>query len=269
LASTIAGTIAFTITRIQDESRVREAKHAAERANEAKSQFLGVMSHELRTPLNAVLGYAELLLLGTSGDINPEQRRQLERIQASARHQLDLVEELLAYTRLEAGREEPRLMETDARRVIQDVAELVRPEADGKGIDIRVEVPPSPVTIVTDPAKLRQIVLNLAGNATKYTERGSIRMGARAVEGRLIVEVSDTGPGIPEERHEYVFEPFTRVDESRTRVTSGSGLGLAIARRLAQLLGGTVRLRSAIGEGSTFTLDLPLEGPADEATATG
>jgi PAS domain S-box-containing protein len=257
LARTIAGTITFAITRLRDEQSVREAKEEAESANEAKSQFLGIMSHELRTPLNAVIGFTELLLLGINGPINDRQREHLERIKVSTHHQLGLVEELLTYTRLEAGREEPRLLETDARRVITDVAEMVRPETEAKGLRLVVRIPDVPLPILTDPAKLRQIVLNLAGNAAKYTEQGEVAIRARRNETHLVLEVSDTGPGIPPDKRDYIFEPFARVDESRTRATSGTGLGLAIARRLAELLGGELTVRSGPGEGSTFTLRLP------------
>src|SRR5690606_29419480 len=159
LARAVASTVAFGIARAADESDIREAKESAERASVAKSQFLGVMSHELRTPLNAVVGYSELLLLETKGPLNPEQRQQLDRILISARHQLELVEELLTYTRLEAGREEPKWLETDVRRIINDVVQLVRAEAEGKGLDLRVEFSASSLVLVTDPAKLRQIAL--------------------------------------------------------------------------------------------------------------
>src|SRR5690606_75615 len=170
LARAVASTVAFGIARATDERNVRDAKESAERASAAKSQFLGVMSHELRTPLNAVVGYAELLLLETKGPLNTEQRQQLERILISARHQLELVEELLTYTRLEAGREEPKWLETDVRRIVNDVMELIRPEAERKGLTLQAELDPASPTLITDPAKLRQIALNLAGNAVKYTE---------------------------------------------------------------------------------------------------
>jgi PAS domain S-box-containing protein len=258
LARTVARTIALAITRMRDELSVREAKKVAERANEAKSQFLGVMSHELRTPLNAVLGYAELLITETKGPVNAGQREQLERIRISARHQLELVEELLTYTRLEAGRDEPRLMETDLRRAIHDVAELVRPQAETKGLTLEVSTPEAPLLAVTDPAKLRQILLNLVGNAIKYTERGTVAISLARSGPRIVAEVRDTGPGIPPDKLEYIFEPFARVDETLTRETPGTGLGLAIARQSAVLLGGTLQVRSAPGTGSTFTLELPL-----------
>jgi PAS domain S-box-containing protein len=261
LAKTIAGTIAVAITRKRDEQAIREAKETAESANQAKSQFLGVMSHELRTPLNAVLGYSEILLLGIKGEVTPVQKEHLERIQISARHQLDLVDELLAYTRLEAGREEPRLLESDARRVIADVAELVRPEIEMKGLELILDLPDRQLPVVTDPAKLRQIVLNLTANAVKYTDAGSVSIRLRKRGAKLVVEVRDTGPGIPVDKLEYIFEPFARVDETLTRHTAGTGLGLAIARRLAEMLHGELRVRSRVERGSTFILELPATHP--------
>lgn len=148
-------------------------------------------------------------------------------------------------------------METDIGRVVRDVVELVRPEAESKGLRFSMQLPDGPISMVTDPARLRQIVLILAGNATKYTDAGRVEIRARKEGDDLVIEVTDTGQGIPERRLEYIFQPFSRVDESRTRVTTGTGLGLAIARRLAKLLGGEVRVSSAVGVGSTFWLTLP------------
>lgn len=267
LVRAITGTIGFAILRMRDAQNVRDSRDEAERASAAKSQFLGMMSHELRTPLNAVLGYAELLLLETRGPINESQREQLERIQASARHQLELVDELLTYTRLEAGREEPRLMRIDAGRVVLDAAEFVRPQAEEKGLDLVVDLPDEPMEITTDPARLRQIAINLAANATKYTDEGKVEISSKMEDGSFTLKVHDTGPGIPPEKLDYIFEPFTRVDESNTRQTTGSGLGLAIARRLANLLGGELAVKSEPGRGSTFTLHLPASGPATRARA--
>lgn len=257
LAQTIGGNVGFAIAKARDEQSVREAKSVAERASEAKSQFLGIMSHELRTPLNAVLGYGDLLLLETRGPLTDGQREQVERIKASAHHQLGLVEELLTYTRLEAGREEARLVETDARRIVTDVAELIRPQAEGKGLKLRIDLPEAPISIITDPAKLRQIALNLAGNAAKYTDSGEIAIRAQCGDEHFELSVEDTGVGISPEKLEYIFEPFAQVDQTRTRVAGGTGLGLAIARRFGDLLGGTISVQSRVGLGSTFTLTIP------------
>ena len=258
LARTIGGTVGFAITKVRDEQSVREAKEAAERASEAKSQFLGIMSHELRTPLNAVLGYGDLLLLETRGPLTEGQREQVERIKSSANHQLELVNELLTYTRLEGGREESRMVNVDARRVVSDVIEFVRPQAESKGLRLRSRLTGHPLPIYTDPAKLRQIALNLAGNATKYTETGAVTIRSWCDETNFFFEVSDTGPGIPADKLDFIFEPFAQVDQSRTRQAGGTGLGLAIARQFATLLNGEVLVESEPGAGSIFTLVLPV-----------
>ena len=257
LAQTIASTIAFAISRVRADHNVRLAKELAEHASQAKSQFLGVMSHELRTPLNAVLGYADLLLMEVRGPLTAGQREQIERIRASAQHQLQLIEELLTYTRLQAGREEANLMPTDLRRVVSDVAEFVRPEAERKGLTLRIELPDHPLEIVTDPAKLRQIILNFAANATKFTASGEVALGAARVLDGFAVRVRDTGPGISADMVEYIFEPFAQVSEGRTRASGGTGLGLAIARRFAELLGAHIDVRTQPGKGATFILRLP------------
>jgi signal transduction histidine kinase len=256
LAQTVARTVSFAIARMKDALSVRSAKEAAERASQAKSQFLGVMSHELRTPLNSVVGYSELLLLETKGPLTEPQREFVRRIQTSASHQLRLIDELLTYTRLEVGREEVRLIATDVRRIVTDVLEFVRPEADRKGLSLREDVPDSSLQTVTDPARVRQIVLNLVGNAAKFTDRGEIVVRAESRDGCISVEVRDAGPGIPEAELERIFEPFTQVEVGGGR-KGGTGLGLSIARRLAELLGGRLTVASRVGTGSTFTLELP------------
>ena len=260
LCQAIGGTIAFAIRRMLDEQSVRTARDLAERASEAKSQFLGVMSHELRTPLNAVVGYADLLLMEIRGPLTAGQREQVDRMRASARHQLGLIEELLTYTRLEAGREAARLMTTDARRTVTDVAEFVRPETEIKGIDLYVELPDEPLDIVTDPAKLRQIILNFAGNAAKFTHHGKVSLRAWRDGGDVVIEVTDTGPGIPPDMLGHIFEPFAQAEEGRTRPSGGTGLGLAIARRFADMIGGEIGVSSEVGSGSTFHIRVPIRG---------
>jgi PAS domain S-box-containing protein len=263
LTWTIAGTIAVAIVRARDQEQVREARHVAERASAAKSQFLGIMSHELRTPLNAILGYSELLLLEAAGPLTADQKRQLERIQSSARHQVGLVDEVLTYARLDAGHEQLHVQSVDARDIATEAVDLVRIQAELRGLRIELRVPETPLLVRTDAERLRQILLNLVGNAAKYTESGVVTVSATRDGSELVLTISDTGPGIPEDQLEYIFAPFTRVDESRTRITPGTGLGLAIVRRLTRLLGGDVSVESVLGEGSTFTVRVPVDTPSD------
>jgi signal transduction histidine kinase len=267
LAQAVARTVSFAIARVKDEHSVRAAKEGAERASQAKSQFLGVMSHELRTPLNSVVGYSELLLLETKGPLTEPQREFVRRIQTSASHQLRLIDELLTYTRLEAGREDVRLIPTDVRRIVADVLEFVRPEADRKGLSLREEVPDSSLDTVTDPARVRQIVLNLVGNAVKFTDHGEIVVRAESREGCVSVGVRDTGPGIPDGELERIFEPFAQVEHAPGGRRGGTGLGLSIARRFAELLEGRLAVASRVGAGSTFTLELPARGAPAQSPA--
>jgi PAS domain S-box-containing protein len=235
----------------------RDARREAERANLVKSQFLGVMSHELRTPLNAVVGYTELLLLEIKGPLAPEQRAQLERIRTAASVQMQLIEEILAYARIEAGREEVRMGPADLSRIVEEVAELLRPMATPHDIALRLDLPTDPVQVVSDSAKLRQILLNLGGNAVKFTAQGEVEFRIWREPRIIAVSVRDTGPGIPKAKQRYIFEPFAQLDQAHTREHGGTGLGLAITQRLARLLGGEVHLDSVVGQGSTFTLVLP------------
>lgn len=255
------GEVVGVITAASDVTDLRRAEQAAERANRAKGEFLAVMSHELRTPLNSVIGYSDLLLLDANNPLTPRQVSHTERIQASARHQLELIEEILAYTRIDAGHEHMQIMPTDAARILRDAIEFVRPLAEGKKLDLRLTLGADRLEIDTDPGKLRQIVLNLLSNAVKFTRSGSVHADARLEEHELVVRVQDTGPGIPEEMRETIFEPFAQVAQPTTREAGGTGLGLAIVRRMAELLGGRIELDSSSSEGSIFSVHVPRGGP--------
>ena len=238
-------------------AQAEEARDAAEVADRAKSDFLAVMSHELRTPLNAIVGYAELLHDGVAGPVSDVQREQLERVQLSARHLVELVDDILSFSRLESGTENIRVAPIELAEVTREAGALVEPVATAKGLTLTIELPNESATFASDPAKVRQVLVNLLSNAIKFTDEGGIRLASRAEDGRVVFEVTDTGIGIAPEHQEQVFETFWQVDQSATRKRGGAGLGLSVSRRLARALGGDLTVESAIGKGSRFRFWLP------------
>ncbi|HEX2189267.1 MAG TPA: GAF domain-containing protein [Longimicrobiaceae bacterium] len=250
-----------------DRSRLYEAEHRArteaEAASRAKSDFMAVMSHELRTPLNAVLGYLDLLDAGVAGPLTAEQGRYLARVTASGRHLLGLIEEVLTFSRIEADREEVAMETVRADEVARQAAELVEPLARARGLEFRVEVDGAAAELRTDPGKLRQVLVNLLGNAVKFTDAGEVALVATVPPGGPArFRVRDTGIGIPPGARERVFEPFWQAAQGNTRRAGGTGLGLAVARELARLLGGDLTLESEEGAGSVFTVEVPVDGRA-------
>jgi len=250
LAKELAGRAALAVEngRLYEEAVV---------ANRAKSDFLAVMSHELRTPLNAVVGYSDLLLLGIAGPIAPQAQQYVDRMQACAKHLVGLIDQILIFSRMESGREQVHVERVDARAVARDAAALIEPLAQERGLAFRLDAPPQPVPLSTDPGKLRQILINLLSNAVKFTERGAVSVSVTEEPDAVSIEVRDSGIGIAAEHVDRVFDPFWQVEQKKTRKVGGSGLGLAVARRLAVLLGGAVSVRSTPGAGSTFTVRLP------------
>jgi signal transduction histidine kinase len=225
-------------------------------ASQAKSDFLAVMSHELRTPLNAILGYADLVMLGVPEPIPDASRRQVERIRSAARQLLGLVEEVLGFARLVAGHEVLRIETTDLSALAHECIDRVEPAAAAKGLGLEVHVA-GPVQVRTDPMKVRQILDNLLSNAIKFSERGVVRVTVRRDDGAVVLDVEDSGIGIPEDSLPHIFEPFWQVEQGSTRRFGGSGLGLGVVRELVRLLDGDVAVRSEAGRGTTFTVRLP------------
>ncbi len=242
------------------ERELREAKETAERATRVKSAFLANMSHEIRTPLNAVIGMADLL---ADTDLSPAQRGYAEVIRRGADTLLDLVNDILDFSKIESGRLELEEGPFAPASCVEDALELCAARAAGKGLDLSHEVEPgTPEVALGDPTRLRQVLVNLVGNAVKFTERGSVEVrlsAADAGEGlvELRFEVRDTGIGIPADRRDRLFRSFSQVDASTTRRFGGTGLGLAICHGLCELMGGGISVESEPGRGSTFRFHVP------------
>ena len=240
------------------EQERRDALEAAQAAHRASSQLLAMLSHELRTPMQAVLGYAELLLAGPSGSLTPEQAEDVRLIQRAAGRLVGFVKQMLDLSRLEAGQMGLKREPVDLAEVIEEVRQEVAPQAADKALALHGDLPPDFPPALGDGMGVHQILLNLVGNAVKFTEAGEVRIVALAVDACVEVAVSDTGIGIAAESLSDIFEEFRQADRGTTRRYDGAGLGLAIARRLAEQQGGGITVASRPGRGSTFTLRLPI-----------
>ena len=246
--------------RIQRELEQKNAELAA--ANHAKDTFLANMSHELRPPLHGIIGYTGTLLMRLPGALNDEQQDQLRTVRASAHHLLELINELLDVARLNAGRTEFHLTEQDIGAIALDVVAALRPQAETKGLALELKLPEAPLFARTDARALRQILINLVGNAIKFTGEGSVLLAARRSDGvdpdALELSVADTGPGIADEDRERIFQPFERLADRIDPATEGTGLGLYLSLRLAEQLGGAIRVEPREPRGSVFVLRLPV-----------
>jgi len=245
------------------EQELVAARDAAEQASQAKSQFLTVMSHELRTPLNAIVGYQDLLEAEVAGPLTDMQREHLGRIKTGARQLIELINQILSLARIESGREEVVREPLDLGEVVCEVAALMEALAAQKGLRLTTAIPERPVRIESDPGKVRQVLMNLLGNAVKFTGEGTIEVSVESTEEQATLRVRDTGMGIPDELRERVFEPFVQADSSPTRGYGGTGLGLAVSRELARLLGGELSIEQSSPSGSSFDFMLPIR-PADQ-----
>jgi PAS domain S-box-containing protein len=242
--------------QVEDARRVA----AAEASSRAKSEFLASMSHELRTPLNAIGGYAELLTMGVHGPVTEDQARDLERISASQRHLLAIINDILNYSRIEAGRLEYARDPVPLGHALTEVAAMLQPQGAARGVEISVTLPERPVVVCADRTKVEQVLLNLLSNAVKFTpDGGRISLACSQAGGIATTTVADTGVGIAREQLDSIFEPFVQVGRSLTSGHEGTGLGLSISRDLARGMGGDLTAESTVGEGSVFTLTLPVE----------
>ena len=250
----VSGALIFLLTRrVQQRTRaLEEANREIQETTRRKSDFLARMSHDLRTPMNAIIGYTRLLLRKLAGSVEPRQLKNLENIETSSHNLLKLINEILDLSRVEAGRIDVKVQDVDLKQLAEECAASVEPLlAPGVEWHPQIEdVPP----IRTDPDILRRVLMNLLGNAVKFTETGHVALTLHPVDDQVEISVSDTGVGIPPEDLPYIFEEFRQVERQGGTEKEGSGLGLAIARKSVELLGGTIKAASEVGKGTTFTL---------------
>ena len=240
------------------EAILRDEAREAEAHSRAKSAFLATMSHELRTPLNAVIGFSNVLRKNAPGNLSERDLDYLGRIVANGRHLLSVIEDILDLSKIEAGRIEVQWGSVEVEELVGEVVASLELQAQRKGIELRADVAPGLAPLVTDRQRLQQVLLNLAGNAVKFTGQGGVVVRVLGDRGTFptVIEVEDTGMGIPDDHLEAIFEPFRQVDDSTTRAFGGAGLGLSISRSLCTLLGYRLQVRSHSGQGSVFSIRL-------------
>lgn len=243
------------------EERTEElslAMHKAQVADMLKSAFLATMSHELRTPLNSVIGFTGILLRQMPGPLNDEQKKMLSIVQNSARHLLSLINDVLDISKIEAGELELHMKEIELVPIIEDVFALINPQAEEKGLELNLRVSDHPRFITVDERRFEQVLINLMGNAVKFTFQGKITLSYYAENNFLILRIEDTGIGIPNEMLSKLFQPFMQVDMGIDRKFEGTGLGLFISRKIIEMMGGSIEVQSEPDKGSCFTITLPL-----------
>lgn len=234
-----------------------EANTRLDEATRAKSRFLASMSHELRTPLNSVIGFSGMLSQGLVGELEPEQQRQIEMINSSGIHLLELVDEVLDLSAIESGETRLDLRNVDVEELVRSAVQSVGPMAQRKGIEVSAQLGADLCGVMSDRTRLKQVLLNLLGNAIKFTETGSVIVRVAREGDELVINVVDTGRGISEADLGRVFDDFYQVDCMGDAKSAGAGLGLAVSRRLVEMLGGTLGVESELGSGSSFTVRLP------------
>jgi signal transduction histidine kinase len=257
LLTTFADQAAIAIENVRLFNEIVEKSRELEIASQHKSQFVANMSHELRTPLAAILGYAELMQEGFYEPLGQKSLDALTRIRSNGKHLLGLINTVLDIAKIESGQFTLNMAEYAIESVVETVRSATESLAQNKKLALKTEVAkPLPVGL-GDEQRLTQVLLNLVGNAIKFTDTGEVRVTARAFDGHFNVSVSDTGPGIPSEHQTRIFEQFQQIDNSNTRAKGGTGLGLAIAKQIVEMHGGRIWVESTLGKGSTFQMELP------------
>jgi signal transduction histidine kinase len=250
-----------SVLAIQNARLFREIADKSEQlalASEHKSQFLANMSHELRTPLNAILGYSELMVDGIYGELPPRAAGVLERVQNNGKHLLALINDVLDLAKIEAGQLTLTLEDYAMPDVVRSVVSATEGLAGTKGLKFSADIMPGLPPGHGDARRLSQVLLNLVGNAVKFTDEGEVAIGAMAENGNFVLTVRDTGPGVSPEDQDKIFGEFQQVDNSNTRKKGGTGLGLAISKRMVEMHGGTISVESEVGHGATFRVVLPI-----------
>ena len=260
LMQPFASQSALAIQNARLFQEIEEKSRQLALASQHKSQFLANMSHELRTPLNAILGYTELMQDGLYGELPLKTKEVLERVQANGKHLLGLINDVLDLSKIEAGQLVLSIEDYSMENVVQTVVSATESLAATKNLPLRVEIPHDMPLGHGDERRITQVLLNLVGNAIKFTDRGEVRIAARATNGLFSVAVVDTGPGILDAEQVRIFDEFHQVDSSNTKKKGGTGLGLAIAKRIVELHGGQIWVESELGKGSTFQFELPVRG---------
>ncbi len=257
LVSTFADQAAIAIENVRLFDEIQEKSRQLEEASKHKSQFLANMSHELRTPLNAILGYTELIVDGVYGETPEKVQDALKRISANGKHLLGLINDVLDLSKIEAGQLALSLTDYSMKDVVHSVYGAVEPLAAEKKLTFKAEIMPDMMQGHGDERRLTQVLLNLVGNAIKFTDAGAVVIKASQSNGVFSVAVQDTGPGISEDDQKKLFQEFQQADSSTTKKKGGTGLGLAISKRIVEMHGGKIWLESQIGRGSTFAFTVP------------
>jgi signal transduction histidine kinase len=258
LLTTFAEQSVLAIQNARLFSEIDEKSRELELASQHKSQFLANMSHELRTPMNSVLGFTEMLADGLYGPLPDRAKAALAKVQANGKHLLGLINDVLDLSKIEAGQLTLALDNYSLKQVVQSVVSSTEALARAKGIPLTASVPDGLPMGYGDDRRITQVVLNLVGNAIKFTDAGSVELSAKALDGSFELCVRDTGPGIPRDQQARIFEEFQQVDDSSTRKKGGTGLGLAISKRIVEMHGGSIDVESELGVGSTFRVTLPV-----------